>query len=205
MKVLLGTLNAKFVHTNLALRYLEEAIKSETIVDRKEFTINEDQDGILYRILHGGYDIVAFSCYIWNINKILELASNIKKVEPRIKIILGGPEVSYESKELMEKNEFIDYIISGEGEESLRELIKALKFNGSYTEVSGLRYRKEEKIILNEINVLEDLSESVAAYRSVEYKEIENKIVYYETSRGCGYNCAYCLSSLDKSIRAYPM
>lgn len=205
MKILLGTLNSKFVHTNLALRYLKASIKSEAVVKCSEFTINEDQEGILYEIVKEGYDIVAFSCYIWNIEKILYLAENIKKLNPETIIILGGPEVSYEVQSLMKNNVFIDFVISGEGEISLKKLVIALRNNSEFNGIEGLSYKVGDMIISNLFTPIKNLADVPAAYDEVEYQDIENKIVYYETSRGCGYNCAYCLSSVDKGIRAFPM
>ena len=126
MKVLLTTLNSKYIHTNLALRYLKRTIEDRYDVEIKEFTINEHNSDILRAVITINADVIAFSCYIWNIEQILKLASDIKKINKEIKIVLGGPEVSYTAKEILEKNKFIDYIISGEGEEAFPILIEKI-------------------------------------------------------------------------------
>ena len=123
MKVLLTTLNSKYIHTNLALRYLKRAIENDYDVELREFTINEHNSDILREVITINADVIAFSCYIWNIEQILKLASDIKKINSKVKIVLGGPEVSYTAKDILEKNKCIDYIISGEGEETFPELL----------------------------------------------------------------------------------
>jgi len=149
MRILLTTLNTKYVHTNIALRYLYETIKKDCDVIRKEFSINDQIEKIISDITGYFPDVIAFSVYIWNVEMTLKIAENIKQIYPDIKIILGGPEVSYNSKELLEKYEFIDYICLGEGEESFPNLIsfiseggerKLLKNITSYYEKNGVNF-----------------------------------------------------------------
>ncbi|EPZ60910.1 B12 binding domain protein [[Clostridium] sordellii ATCC 9714] len=124
MKILLTTLNSKFIHTNLAIRYLNQMVKDieDIEVDIREYTINNELDFILKDIYKNDYDVILFSTYIWNVNDIVKLCGNIKKVKPNMKIALGGPEVSYDSEDSMKKYDFVDYILYGEGEQYLEIL-----------------------------------------------------------------------------------
>ena len=145
MKILLTTLNSKFIHTNLAIRYIKESIKDLIDVDIREYTINNQLDYILKDIYLKEYDAVFFSTYIWNIYDIVKLCENIKKVNPNVIIGLGGPEVSYDSEESMEKYEFVDYIIRDEGEMVMRDLVKHFRGEMSIEDVDGITYRQDGK------------------------------------------------------------
>ena len=204
MKVLLTTLNSKFIHTNLAIRYIKESIKDLVDVDIREYTINNQLDYILKDIYLAKYDAIFFSTYIWNIYDIVKLCENIKKVNPNVIIGLGGPEVSYDSEEAMEKYEFVDYIIRGEGEMVMRDLVKHFRGEMSIEDVDGITYRQDGKIIRNKTReLLKDLDLIPSPYENLDVKEYENRIVYYETSRGCPFNCQYCLSSAIKGLRYF--
>ena len=122
MKILLTTLNTKYVHTNIALKYLYETINEKDAV-LKEFTINEPLGKILREIVQQKADVIAFSVYLWNIEEILKLSENIKKINSNVKIILGGPEVTYQSEKVLRENTSVDYVIVGEGEETFTKLI----------------------------------------------------------------------------------
>ena len=122
MKILLTTLNTKYVHTNIALKYLYETINEKDAV-LKEFTINEPLGKILREIVQQKADVIAFSVYLWNIEEILKLSENIKKINSNVKIILGGPEVTYQSEKVLRENTSVDYVIVGEGEETFPKLI----------------------------------------------------------------------------------
>ena len=127
MRILLTTLNSKYVHSNLALKYLYGvSVGSGLDISLQEFTINSDSDYVYGEIVRGGYDLICFSCYIWNIEEIKILASEVKKACPDTKILLGGPEVSFETQELMRENPWIDFVIRGEGENGFFEFCKAL-------------------------------------------------------------------------------
>ena len=204
MKVLLTTLNSKFIHTNLAIRYIKESIKDLVDVDIREYTINNQLDYILKDIYLAKYDAIFFSTYIWNIYDIVKLCENIKKVNPNVIIGLGGPEVSYDSEEAMEKYEFVDYIIRGEGEMVMRDLMKHFHGEMDIKHVDGITYRQDGKIIQNkERMLLADLDLIPSPYENLDITEYENRIVYYETSRGCPFNCQYCLSSAIKGLRYF--
>ncbi len=204
MKILLTTLNSKFVHTNLAIRYLKHFCKDLAPIEVEEYTINNSIDYILKEIYIKNADLVAFSTYIWNIEDTLKICENLKKISPHIKILLGGPEVSYDSIEIMKKHHYIDYIIYGEGELTFREMIEHLLEKKRVEGIDGLVYRRKEEIVKNkERGLIEDLNSIPSPYEDIDKREYENKIVYYETSRGCPFDCQYCLSSTIKGLRFF--
>ncbi|MCC0635931.1 B12-binding domain-containing radical SAM protein [Clostridioides sp. ES-S-0001-02] len=206
MKILLTTLNSKFIHTNLAIRYLKEFVRNLIEVDMKEYTINNDLDYILKDIYKNEYDIILFSTYIWNIGDIVKLCDNLKKIRPNTKIALGGPEVSYDSYEAMRKYDFVDYILYGEGELIFRDLVLHLKGKKEIKSVDGLVYRQGSEIIVNKpMELLQNLDEIPSPYENLNPKEYENRIVYYESSRGCPFNCQYCLSSTIPGLRYFSL
>lgn len=212
MKLLLTTLNSKFTHSNLALKYLYSMVVNidKPWVDLKEFTLNNERDYIYTEILEPVYDIVCFSCYIWNIEEIKDLCSNLKKAQPNIRILLGGPEVSYGCLEFMEENPWCNYILRGEGEESFKALCNLLSQVENISEmeekllyVEGFVVRKDGKILEGPESQLMDMAQLPFPYHKIPIEE--NKVVYYETARGCPFNCAYCLSSLDKTMRGFDL
>ena len=202
MKILLTTLNSKFIHTNLAIRYLKSYTKDLVDADIREYTINNDLDYILKDIYKNDYDVILFSTYIWNVLDIVKLCENIKKVKPNTIIGLGGPEVTYDSENAMEKYPFVDYILCGEGELVFRDLVMYLQGNKNIEDVEGIVYRNNGEIVVNRPKeLLQNLDEIPSPYENLDPKEYENRIVYYETSRGCPFNCQYCLSSTLKGFR----
>ena len=204
MKILLTTFNSKFIHTNLAIRYIKESIKDLADVEIREYTINNQLDYILKDIYLAGYDAVFFSTYIWNVYDIVKLCENLKKVNPKLIIGLGGPEVSYDSEDAMAKYEFVDYILRGEGEMVMRDLVKYFNGEIDIKDVDGVTYRCDGEVIKNkERELLKDLDLIPSPYENLNVKEYENRIVYYETSRGCPFNCQYCLSSAIKGLRYF--
>lgn len=202
MKILLTTLNSKYVHSNLALRYLfASAEKSNCTIEIQEFTINNEDDYIFIELMRKNYDIIGFSCYIWNVEKTLYLAETLKQVRPNIKILLGGPEVSFDVMTLMSEHKYIDFIISGEGEASFSELIEVLASGGlEFNKIRGLAYREDGEIYINPAAPPLHFESVPFPYLSLVSED--DKIIYYESSRGCPYQCSYCLSSIDRKIRA---
>lgn len=192
MKVVLAALNAKYVHVNLALRSIGKYC-SEFSPVIKEYTINDNIDNIISSLHMEKADVIAFSCYIWNIEKILYISESLKKVNPHLKIILGGHEVSYDSEEVLKENPSIDFIISGEGEKPVRELLGALKEGKIFSSLSSLSYREDGKIIKTPLGKTGDINEYPFPYDD-SIQNFKGKIIYYESSRGCPYNCSYCLS-----------
>ena len=154
MKILLTTLNSKFIHTNLAIRYLKSYTKDLVDADIREYTINNDLDYILKDIYKNDYDVILFSTYIWNVLDIVKLCENIKKVKPNTIIGLGGPEVTYDSENAMEKYPFVDYILCGEGELVFRDLVMYLQGNKNIEDVEGIVYRNNGGDKLTTKNVL---------------------------------------------------
>ncbi|MCT4618926.1 MAG: B12-binding domain-containing radical SAM protein [Marinisporobacter sp.] len=206
MKILLTTLNSKFIHTGLALRYLYNYCKEDFHMKIEEYTINHHTDYILGEIYKGKYDVVCFSCYIWNISSTLEIIRNLKKVCPKITIVLGGPEVSFDAVSLMEKEGSVDYIIVGEGEETFKELMNFLVNNkGNLHEIKGISYRKNHEVFKTpDRELIKDLG-SIPPIYTEDLEEYKNKIIYYESSRGCPHNCRYCLSSTIRGVRFFPI
>ena len=222
MKFLLTTLNSKYIHSNLAVYSLKawadsmcgngQADIEENVTEIAEYTINQPQDKVLSDIFDKKPDVLFLSCYIWNISRTAALAEDISKVRPDLDIWLGGPEVSFHEQETMENMPFIRGIMSGEGERSFGSIISAYnrdegqRSNGmklSYdrlAETAGIAYRNENgDICINERIKPLDLSQIPFPYRDLE--EFSNRIIYYESSRGCPYRCSYCLSSADKRLR----
>ena len=243
MKTAIITLNSKYIHSSLAPWYLKYAFenycKDISDIDVLEYTINNDVEWILTKIYSHKPDIAAFSCYIWNINQILKIAENLKKVMPNITIILGGPEVSYTPEDIMRENEFVDFIICGEGEESFKNLLSELNSNfnkrkinnkinnkvnnkvnskanndvnklhelSKWDEIKGLCYRESLSGIYDGIyNQVTDLGIIQSPYTDEMLMSLgNNKIIYYEASRGCPFSCSYCISSTFDGVRYFPM
>lgn len=206
MKILLTTLNSKFIHTNLAIRYLNQMVKDieDIDVDIREYTINNELDFILKDIYANNYDVILFSTYIWNVNDIVKICNNLKKVNKNVKIALGGPEVTYDSEESMKKYDFVDYILYGEGELVFRDFVKSLKGDIDIKDVNGIVYRNNGDIVKNKpMKDIENLDIIPSPYVGLNKAEYENRIVYYETSRGCPFNCQYCLSSTLQGLRYF--
>jgi len=207
MKVLLTALNAKYIHTSLSVRYLEKSvvdIMGDDDIKIKEFTINNNVDYIIREIYNYHPDVLCFSCYIWNMDMINYITRHIKKIMPEVMIILGGPEVSFGTQALMEENDAIDIVVIGEGEDTFRQLILSLKDNYDYSLVEGIAFRAKGQIIFTEPkNTVPTMEQLPFPY--VDEKLDSDKIVYYESSRGCPFNCQYCLSSSVSGVRFLPI
>jgi len=205
MKVLLTSLNSKYIHSNLALKYLyTTAAEVPAFIEIKEFTINNDDDYIFTEILTGEYDVICFSCYIWNIEETAFLAENIKKAQPDIIVVFGGPETSYETVEFMQQNKAVDFIVTGEGEHTFVCLLDALVSGDvQFEKIKGLAYRSGNTVYMTaEADLL--VFESVPFPYHLLVCE-QDKIIYYQSSRGCPFHCTYCMSSLEKKVRALPL
>lgn len=214
MRILLTTLNSKYVHSSLALKCLyASAQKNRRYLDLKEFTINNDDGYIFTELVRCDYDVVCFSCYIWNIDRIFLLGEKLKLAKPDVKIVVGGPEVSFDTVELMGANKWIDFLMSGEGEGTFNRLVDALiadhqQHSGTgrmdlYQTIRGLSYRKDGRLYVNPAAALLKFSSVPFPYQ---YLPVErDKVQYYESSRGCPFRCAYCLSCLEKKVRPLPV
>lgn len=205
MKILLVGINAKYIHSNLAIHYLKAYAKEyDSFITLKEFTINQYTEDILLKIYKEKPDFIGFSCYIWNMSMVLELSAELKKILPGIKVWLGGPEVSFDAKAQLSTHPFVDGIMYGEGEETFLQVLHYyMGKTDSLSQIKGIAYRvsgtQKEGIILNPAREEMDLSLVPFAYEDI--NELNHKIIYYETSRGCPYSCSYCLSSVDKKVR----
>ena len=202
MKILLAACNAKYIHSNLAVFNLKACAKEyDSNVVLREYTINQQKDDILKDIYRCHPDVICISCYIWNITFVRELMQDLRKILPDVPFWAGGPEVSYDAEEFLKKNPAFDGIMVGEGEETFLELVKHY-VNGSPSleETTGLVYCKPDGTIQNNgWRQIMDLSRVPFAYENL--KDFENRIIYYESSRGCPFSCSYCLSSVDKKLR----
>ena len=208
MNVVLSTLNSKFIHSSLALRYLKAYGEAHgQAYDIVEYTINMPVLHILSDITEHDIDILGFACYIWNIEMTLHVVDMVKAVRPDIKIVLGGPEVSFTADELLERCPNIDYIVQGEGEEAFHALVTALQLgnDGLDPVIPGVRGRRDGSI-LGSLEAVEvsDLSSIPFPYTEDDMEDLEHKIIYYESSRGCPFSCQYCLSGNKNTVRFFP-
>lgn len=197
-KIVLVGINSQYIHTNLAIRYLKRYVEkySDLSIELYETNINNRLENILSDIFNTGASHVIFSTYIWNKEYVFNLSRELKKIMPKVKITLGGPEVSFSAKEILEKNQFIDYILLGEGEKVLLNFLTK-----PHKEVKGVAFLDNGKFIyLGDENLIENLDEIPFPYTELELKE-NKKILYYESTRGCPFSCSYCLSSIDKAVR----
>ncbi len=201
MKILLTTLNSQYVHSNPALKYLYTVTADALAdVDIREFTINNEPNYIYGELVRANYDIVCFSCYIWNIEQTKAIASDLKKARPDIKICLGGPEVSFDAHVFAVENPWVDFILCGEGEYSFYRFVQIMSLDQKpFHTVPGLVYREDGKIYVNPQMESLDFNCVPFLYSMLECEA--DKVVYYESARGCPFKCGYCLSSIDKSIR----
>ena len=205
MKILLAACNAKYIHSNLAVYNLKSCsgeYSSRVVV--KEYTINQIRDDILKDIYLEQPDVVCFSCYIWNISFVRELVPDLKKILPQVEFWAGGPEVSYDAVEFLKKNPAFFGVMVGEGEETFHELAGYYieRKPETLSEIRGVAFRDENKgrdIVHTGWRELMDLSKVPFAYSNL--TEFKNRIIYYESSRGCPFSCSYCLSSIDKKLR----
>lgn len=202
-KVLLTAVNSQYIHSNLAVRYLKAYTKDLDLdISIKEFSINDRLERVFASIMDEKPDLVAFSCYIWNIEYVEKLSNLIKSVDADIQILYGGPEVSYDSRNFLLKSAG-DFVIDGEGEETLREFFLWKIKNGFERKdctIKGLYSKNlDGEILYGGNRALMDMNSVVFPY-SVD-DDLSNKIVYYEFSRGCPFNCKYCLSSTIRGVR----
>ncbi|NWQ41354.1 B12-binding domain-containing radical SAM protein [Bacillus sp. EB106-08-02-XG196] len=204
MNVICCTLNAKYIHTNLAIRCLKAFAAPEFNIQLKEYTIKDPVMNIVSDLYQQKPTIIGFSCYIWNIEETIKVVNMIKKIDPSIKIVFGGPEVSYDTVEWMEKLPSVDFIVMGEGEHSFKQLLSELNGEGSYKNVHGIAYRENGKVkVTPQMNKL-DLKELPSPYRFPEDKaHLGKRVTYIETSRGCPFSCQFCLSSIEVGVRYF--
>lgn len=202
MNIVLAAINAKYIHSNLAvysLRAYAQQYKDE--IQIAEYTINQQIDDILMDLYKKKPDVLCFSCYIWNLSYVEELIRELGKIFPSVPIWVGGPEVSYDTKDVLERLPEVTGVIFGEGEKTFLEVVEY--YHGKdvkLSEIKGIAYRGEEgQFLQNSWREVMDLSEVPFVYHDM--ADFKNKIIYYESSRGCPFSCSYCLSSIDKCLR----
>ncbi|MBQ8546427.1 MAG: DUF4080 domain-containing protein [Clostridia bacterium] len=200
MNVILCAINSKYIHSSLAPWYLSAKIKDFDGVSCEvvEFTINENYETIFKKLSSCHFDLIGFSTYIWNIDLILRLAKDLKKSK-NARIFLGGPEVSYNADEILSKYDFIDFVISGEGEEPFEKLIKS----SSCEKIDGICYREDSKIIIKEPHICSN--DPPFPYTQKYFDTLNGRITYIETSRGCPFRCAFCLSGRCSGVRFFDL
>lgn len=205
MKVLLVAVNAKYIHSNLAVYSLQAyAGKYAEYCKILEYTINHSEEDILKGIYKEKADVVAFSCYIWNISMISHIIRELKKVQPKVQIWLGGPEVSYDAEACLRKETLLSGIMVGEGEQTFLELMEYfVEGKRGLGSIAGLAFRNGKEIIVTGNRPPLSMDEIPFPYMDME--RFRNKIIYYETSRGCPFSCSYCLSSIEKGVRLRSM
>lgn len=206
-KIVLAALNAKYIHSNLALRYLsrfQDNHKKYHIIT-KEFTINQRMDFILEELFRLRPDVILFSAYIWNVETLRQLCPLIKKILPDCILGFGGPEVSYESEAFLRENPTVDLVMRGEGEMVFTKLLSHLETGmPALEEIGSLTFRRDGHILSTPQEELLDLALLPFPYDE-DFGDVENQIIYYESSRGCPYQCGYCLSSVEQGVRFVPL
>lgn len=212
MKIVLATLHAKYIHASLALPCLAASVRDVKgiVTAIHEFTVNEQPQHILERLLDEVPDLVAFSCYIWNVEQSLKIADDLKKLLPSTVIVAGGPEVSHDAEELLRKNPAVDCVIRGEGEQTWSELVdllaKGLPAGKALESVSaGITWQSAGGTQAAPARRTVRELDSLPSPFSLGLVDMSKPLVYYETSRGCPFSCAFCLSSLEKGVRSFSM
>ena len=204
VNIFLAAVNAKYIHSNLAVYSMRAYAKAQGIrTDLEEFTINQQKDEILKKLYEKQPQVLCFSCYIWNISFVKDLIRDLKQVLPQTEIWAGGPEVSYDAEKFLDEMPQVSGVMCGEGEETFLELaeyyINRQKEKKELSEIRGIVYRQEKKIYRNPLREILDMDRLVFPYEDMSL--FRNKIIYYESSRGCPFSCSYCLSSIDKKLR----
>ena len=203
MKVLFVGLNAKYIHSSLALYTIGASCQAAgQPVEIAEYTINQELLYVLGDIVGYQPEVVGIACYIWNKEMTMKLAAALKKVLPAVRIVLGGPEASGDATAILRQNPSVDFVVQGEGEESLPELLTELAQAGTGRSIAGIAVRYGDGVELNGgVRVVEKLDDLPFPYHEQQMAALANRIIYYESSRGCPFSCSYCVSSLTRGVR----
>lgn len=207
MKILLTAINSKYIHTGLGIRYVAEYARSHNFdVDILEDTINLQILQVLEKLMDKEYQVYGFEVHIWNREYVLRLARMVKALRPDATLVLGGPEVSFSAEAIFKELPELDYLVQGEGEICFTELLKYLETKTGPVP-KHIAYRKQDDTI--ELNgglaIIEDLGILPFPYPDLEEIKKQQRIVYYESTRGCPFNCSYCLSGISRNVRKRPL
>ncbi|MFD2443291.1 B12-binding domain-containing radical SAM protein [Bacillus sp. CGMCC 1.16607] len=204
MNIICTTLNAKYIHTNIAIRYLKTYAQPEYDVQLTEYTIKDPVMNIVSDLIQKNPDVIGFSCYIWNIEETIKVIKMIKKINPSIHIIVGGPEVTYDVYDWMTNVPEFDFIVIGEGEETFKQLLGELRESNQFNSVPGIAYRLDGMIKINPQRNKLDLKQLPSIFRFEEdIPHLSKRVTYIETSRGCPFSCQFCLSSIEVGVRYF--
>jgi anaerobic magnesium-protoporphyrin IX monomethyl ester cyclase len=204
MKVIASTLNAKYIHTNIAIRYLKAYAQPEFDVELAEYTIKDPIMNIVTDLIRKKPDVIGFSCYIWNIEETIKVIKMIKKIDSSIHIVVGGPEVTYDVADWMNNVNEFDYIVIGEGEETFKQLLHELNGSMNMENVHGLAFREGGQVCINPQRNKLDLRDLPSPFRFEEdIPHLSKRVTYIETSRGCPFSCQFCLSSIEVGVRYF--
>ncbi|WP_342509078.1 radical SAM protein [Sporosarcina sp. FSL K6-2383] len=204
MNIILSTLNAKYIHTNIAIRYLKSYALPEYNSTLAEYTIKDPTINIVSDLYQKMPDVVGFSLYIWNIEETIKVIRMLKKVKPNVKIIAGGPEVMYDYDYWLERVPEIDVIAIGEGERTFKQLLDVFAGKEDISTVQGIAYHKENQLKITAPGPKLDLRELPSPFRFEEdIPELGKRVTYIETSRGCPFSCQFCLSSIEVGVRYF--
>lgn len=204
MKVIASTLNAKYIHTNIAIRYLKAYAQPDFDVELAEYTIKDPVMNIVTDLVRKKPDVIGFSCYIWNIEETIKVIKMIKKIDPSIYIVVGGPEVTYDVADWMNNIQEFDYIVIGEGEETFKQLLTELNSTMNMENVHGLAFRENGQVRINPQRNKLDLRDLPSPFRfEKDIPHLSKRVTYIETSRGCPFSCQFCLSSIEVGVRYF--
>ncbi|MGG1485318.1 B12-binding domain-containing radical SAM protein [Peribacillus castrilensis] len=204
MNIIISTLNAKYIHTSLSIRYLKAYAQPDYDVQLAEYTIKDPIMNIVGDLYSKKPDVIGFSCYIWNIEETMKVVAMLKKINPELVIILGGPEVTYDVGEWLDQIPGADFIVIGEGEVTFKALLSEIEGSNDYKKIGGIAYRQDGKKIIQPQNGKVDLKSLPSPYRLEEDRgDLSKRVTYIETSRGCPFSCQFCLSSIEVGVRYF--